>query len=252
MQKALTRLNEEVGYQFSLVVPWADIHRDLSSSFPDVSILVPSICSALTAYLNRIVGNLEIQEFQDAFLEKTSSVVIRDISVQIGEQNNEDRTEIDRNGKWILSLPQAGPEWYRTMLSRIGHDLENVFLDKKVAPSTLASVLPVASNDWIDLDSFGDPTNKIKSLPSLSTLSKPESLFASLMPYYIIVTNSGSRIHIEGSHQRTIDLIHQYFQMHTRKNMNLTTQVSASICLLISGTIPARSIEAKLLGLSNV
>jgi hypothetical protein len=224
-------LNNEVGYQFSLVVPWADIHRDLSSTFTDGSILVPSICSALIAYLNRLISNVDDAKFQEAFLEKTSSVVTRDINVRIGEQQDADSTEIDRNGKWVLSLPQTGPQWYRTMLSRIGNDLEDVFLgtkkEKPAAPPTATSAA-VSANDWIDLDPVAKITNKIRSLPTLSTLSKPESLFASVLPYYVIVTNSGASIHIEGSHQRTIDLVHQYFQMHTRKNMNLTTQVPSS------------------------
>ena len=228
VQKALANLNSEVGYQFSLVVPWADIYRDLSKSFPDNTVLVPLICSALTAYLNRIVGNLEDQKFQDVFLEKTNSVVAQDIHVQIGEQKNEDLTEINRNGKWMLSLPQAGPEWYRTMLGKVGHDLEDVFLERKkeTKPVPTSSAVASATSDWVDLDPVAKVTSKIRSLPALSTLSKPESLFANLLPYYVIVTSSGAHIHIEGSHQKTIDLIQQYFQMHVRKNMNLTTQVN--------------------------
>lgn len=235
VQKALARLNSEVGYEFSLVVPWADIHRDLSSSFPDASVLVPSVSSALTAYLNRIVDLIDNQEFQDAFLEKTSSVVTRDINIRIGEDRNQASSEIDRNGKWILSLPQNGPQWYRTMTSRIGHDLEDVFLDRKKdkpAAAPIAAPSTAATGDWVDVvDPVTQITNKIKSLPSLSTLSKPESLFASVLPYYVIVTNSGASIHIESSHQRTIDLVHQYLQMHTRKNMNLTTQVLAALSI---------------------
>lgn len=163
--------------------------------------------------------------------------ITRDINVCVGEQKDEDTTEIDRNGKWMFSMPQTGPQWYRTMLSRVGNDLEDVFLDRKkekkaTAPPAAMSASVVPGNDWVDLDPVTKITNKIRSLPNLSTLGKPESLFASVLPYYVIVTSSGPSIHIEGSHQRTLDLLHQYFQMHVRKNMNLTTHVLPIISIL--------------------
>jgi hypothetical protein len=230
VKSALKNLNGEVGYDFSLVVPWSDIHRDLSPLFTDVNTLVPSVCNALTAYLNRIAQLLDNQAFQDAFLEKMSSYVSRDIYVRIGEQEDLDSSEFDRNEKYTLSLPHAGPHWYRTMATRVGHDLEDVFLDKKpiAAPGKSAStpITAIPSNDWVDLDvGVANIASKIRSLPTLSTLGKPESLFPSVLPYFVIVSSPGSHINIESSHQKTIDLIHSYFQLHTRKNMRLTTQV---------------------------
>jgi hypothetical protein len=229
VQKALAGLNSTVGYDFSLIIPWVDIHRDLSPSFPDISILIPSIGTALAAYLNHIVQLLDDQKFQDAFLEKMSSIYNRGIIVKIGDQTDKDESSLDKSGRLNISLPKTGPDWYRRMTSRIGHDLESVFCGTgKPAPSAAKPRPEPASasnNDWVDVSS---KTPAVVSLPSLGTLGKPETLFESLFPYYIIVTNSGSSIHIQGSHQQTLELVQSYFQLHTRKNMNLTTQVVIS------------------------
>jgi hypothetical protein len=130
-----------------------------------------------------------------------------------------------------LILPKTGPERYRQILPRVGHDLETVFLDTGKTSTTTPSngnsgvdVKP-ATSEWVDVVSAAGSKPKILSLPSIETLSRPEILFSSLLPYYVIVNHSGGGIQIEGSHQPTIDLVHAYFQKHTRKNMNLTTQV---------------------------
>jgi hypothetical protein len=218
-----------VGYDFSLVIPWVDIHRDLASSFPDISVLVPSVATALTSYLNRLISLLENEQFQDTFLEKTSAPVYRDIVVRIGEQTTEDQSCFDKNGKLTLSLPQTGPDWYRRMSSRVGHDLEALFLRGDAPPAPVLAKPKTAIADWVDIPSNSSPPLRniptVTSLPSIHTLGKPESLFQSLVPYYIIVTNSGAHIHVQSSHQPTIELVCNYFRMHTRKNMNLSTQV---------------------------
>jgi hypothetical protein len=225
-------LNSTVGYDFSLVVPWVDIYRDLASSFPDISVLVPTISAAITRYIHAITALLDEQKFQDAFLEKMSAPAHRDIIVRIGEQTNDDQTCFDKAGKLNLSFPQTGPDWYRRMSSRIGHDLESVFLSSENAAPLTHPQKP-RTNDWVEVGSV--PTQNalaIISLPSIRTLSKPETLFPTLLPYYLIVTSSGASIHVEGSHQPTLELVHSYFQMHTRKNMNLTTQVQPA-CYLV-------------------
>jgi hypothetical protein len=221
-------LNSTVGHDFTLVIPWVDIHRDLASSFPDISVLVPTICSALTSYLNAIITLLDEEKFQDAFLEKTSAPIHRSIIIRVGEQTNEDQSCFDKSERLTLSLPQTGPDWYRRMSSRIGHDLESVFTTNGEATPVTHPLkkTKTATSDWVDVPSVsGAVAPAVISLPSIRTLSKPDTLFPSLLPYYLIVTNSGASIHVEGSHQPTLELLHSYFQMHTRKNMNLSTQV---------------------------
>lgn len=239
VQKSLVNLNTTVGYDFSLVIAWVDIHRDLASLFPDISILVPSITGVLTSYLNRLITLLDDEKFQDAFLEKASHVSCRDIIIQVGEQTNEDKSFFDKSGKLTLSLPRTGSDWYRRMSSRVGHDLEALFTSKG-ASTTSTTSKPTSdkpASDWVDIHSVSSASNAVTSLPSIDTLGKPETMFTSLLPYYVVITNSGAHIHVQGSHQPTLDLVHNYFRMHTRKNMNLTTQVYLSYLFLILGTL---------------
>jgi hypothetical protein len=241
---ALAKLNSEVGYEFSVILPWVDVHRDLAKFFPDKTVLVPSVTSALKAYIDRIITLIDEQKFQDAFLEKMSSVYSRDIVIRVGE-TDQDTSCLDRNGKLTLSLPATGPEWYRTRLFRIGHDLEDVFLKSgdettEALPATRTKTTPspaAAIADWVEVGSVKSKASNITCLPSVNTLGKPETLFKSLLPYYVIVSGTGQNLHIESSHQPTLVLLHAYFNQHTRKNMNLTTQVFPRCELLTVGTV---------------
>lgn len=220
----LGKLIAEVGYDFDVSLAWVDIHRDLCPLFPDMAVLVPSVTGAITSYLQRLLVLLEGDEFQEAFLDKikgSTSIIVR-----IGEQKTEDKSCFDGHGRLMLSLPAAGPEWYRTMLGRIGHDLETVFLN----PGAVAE----PTTDWVDVPAtkaraFAEPpvAETVAALPAMSTLSKPESLFPTLLPYFVVVTASGTNIHIESAHQPTLTLLHTYLSTHVRKNLTLSTQVNS-------------------------
>lgn len=181
----------------------------------------------ITAFLDRLVNLLEDEQFQDVFLEKMGShVSSRDIAIRVGDQKSQEEACFDRDGKLALALPVAGPQVYRQMLPKIGNGLEAIFMSQGKQPAINATnAAPSASmiSEWINVANTTVP--KVTSLPSLDVLSRPEMLFSSILPNYLIVTHDSSGIQIEGSHQPTIDLVFGYFQKHTRKNMNLTTQV---------------------------
>jgi hypothetical protein len=212
------------------VIPWEDIHRDLAPHFPDRSILVPTVAQVITAFLDRIIALLGDEKFQDVFLEKMSHVSSRHIAVRIGDQKSQEETCFDRDGKLALALPTAGPQVYRQMLPKVGNGVEAVFMNQgkqhaTPTPKTTGGAQTTSIiSEWVDVASAPEP--KVTSLPLLDVLSRPEILFSSILPYYVIVTHNSSGIQIEGSHQPTMDLVFGYFQKHTRKNMNLTTQVS--------------------------
>ena len=181
--------------------------------------------------MNRVNSLLDDEKFQDAFLQKTSAPICRNIQVVVGESAKEDKSSFDKNGKWILLLPKTGATWYRQMSSSMGKDLEDLFINGGTKPTAIGqpsagnAPKPHASSDWVDVSPSAERETRVISLPDVATLGKPESLFVGLLPYYIIVTNSGAHIHIESSHQPTLELVHEYFSKNTRRNMNLTTQV---------------------------
>jgi len=181
--------------------------------------------------VNRVNSLLDDEKFQDAFLEKTSAPICRNIQVVVGESTKEDKSLFDKNGKWILLLPKTGSTWYRQMSSSMGKDLDDLFITGGIKPIAVGqasagnAAKPKTTGDWVDVSSSVEKEAKVISLPHVATLGKPESLFVGLLPYYIVVTKSGASIHIESSHQPTLELVHEYFSKNTRRNMNLTTQV---------------------------
>jgi hypothetical protein len=228
LRQELQKLNSEVGYTFTISLAWSDIHRDLSPFFPDLSIMVPSVVSAITIYLRRLLVLLQNDDFQEAFLDKmkgSTSIIIR-----VGEQKSEDRSSFDIHGRLVFTLPAEGGKWFRGMTARIGHDLEEVFMNPDKSSE--------ANVDWVDVPATAAKVRMTgeavaASLPPMSTLSKPESLFPTLLPYFVIISASGTTIHIESAHQPTLTLLHRYLSAHVRKDLNTTTQVLNPSFLLL-------------------
>lgn len=127
-----------------------------------------------------------------------------------------------------LFLPKGGASEYRSISSRIGSDIEQVFSGKEAPKSQSAPVGEILHEDFVDIapaTATSKATTRVLSLPTLSTLPRPDNLFPTLLPYTLIVRRTGSGIDIEGSHQPTLELISEYFKRHARKNLNDTRQV---------------------------
>ena len=104
-------------------------------------------------------------------------------------------------------------------MSRIGTDLDDVFSGK--AKPIDDPTTSTTQDDFVEIIA----TNKTPSrtlvtvLPSAATLPRPDVLFGSTLPYTLIVRNRNDGIDIDCSHAPTLNLIYEYFNRHTRKNM---------------------------------
>jgi len=67
-----------------------------------------------------------------------------------------------------------------------------------------------------------------RPLPKLSTLSRPEVLFPTLLPALIMVHGGRTELYIEGTHPPTLELIADYFTNHARKDLQGGGHVSIS------------------------
>ncbi|KAG8839446.1 hypothetical protein FRC18_010926 [Serendipita sp. 400] len=114
--------------------------------------------------------------------------------------------------------------------SLIGEDIEQVFIKKPSA--TRGEATETIQDDFVDVAPVTRPsgaqrsTPKVLSLPSVDVLARPENLFSSILPYTLIVRHTSDGVEIEGSHQPTLQLIHDYFKKYARKNLNDTRQIS--------------------------
>ena len=122
-----------------------------------------------------------------------------------------------------LLLPAEGAAGLQSISSKIGSDIEEAFAGKTQNAAPPAKLEP--SDDFVEVLPRGLTTSRVLSLPQVDTLARPESLFASILPYTIIVRHTGQGIDVTGTHQPTLELICDYFRKHARKNLNDTRQV---------------------------
>ncbi|CAG7854896.1 SubName: Full=Uncharacterized protein {ECO:0000313/EMBL:CCA77757.1} [Serendipita indica DSM 11827] len=222
VNEALKKLNETTGYDMTLEIAWIDIWRDLQPKFDDKATFVPTVTQARLDLL--LTESSEA--FQEAFLTKMEGIR-KALFVQIHDAPLP-KLEFVRGEMMTLFLPVEGPEGLRSISSSIGADIEKVFTGK--AQNTTQSNKETTDDfEVLPKSPTIKATSRVLSLPQLDTLPRPETLFASLLPYTIIVRRTGNGIDIEGSHQPTLELICEYFKKHARKNLNDTRQVLYSI-----------------------
>ena len=133
-----------------------------------------------------------------------------------------------RGERLTLFLPKGGASEYRSINTRIGEDIQQAFSGKEATKSRPAAVADTLQEDFVDVSPVKESqkaATRVRSLPSLATLPRPDNLFTTLLPYTLIVRRTNSGIDIEGSHQPTLELISEYFKRHARKNLNDTRQV---------------------------
>ncbi|PVF97456.1 hypothetical protein CPB86DRAFT_785757 [Serendipita vermifera] len=236
IQKALKSFNENIGYDFSVEIAWIDLWNDLQGKYTDKSAFVPSITDSVITFLKRLETLLDTsQDFQETFLEKIERMR-KAIFVKIHDKSTP-AIEVVRGELLTLFLPKNAAPDYRTISSQIGKDLEEAFRDKRTVerPQNISEDL---KDDFVDISPTPTkPTfkssSRVSSLPQASSLARPENLFSTLVPYTLIVHKTGSGIDIEGTHQPTLELIHEYFKRHSRKNLNDTRQIPYFIVDLI-------------------
>jgi hypothetical protein len=130
------------------------------------------------------------------------------------------------------------------MIASFHNSLLSMFKEPE-KPSTVLHSAPPAEDTWADVDpsdldaaSIFTPaaTDAIRAkpastdrLPDIKSLERPE--FLMLQPPYFLMMSQYSRgkdIHIQGSHQASLELIAEYFKRWTKKNHNKVNKVSSA------------------------
>jgi hypothetical protein len=126
------------------------------------------------------------------------------------------------------------------MYYKIGADIESVFTDKEPENEDQGAPGPAGDNDdFVEVLPGGKDSQtqaapvKVRTLPNVNTLPRPDMLFSTLLPYTVIVRKTGGGVDIECSHQPTLELISEYFKRHLRKNLNHSRQVRYSTIFII-------------------
>ena len=72
-----------------------------------------------------------------------------------------------------------------------------------------------------------------QSLPNPNMLPRPEDLFPTLAPYYMIIEVKFDRMTIQGSHQPSLEVLAKYFLKHIRSTDNTRDKVGFPSPLLL-------------------
>src|SRR5438105_124141 len=98
-----------------------------------------------------------------------------------------------------------------------GADLTKIFDDSY--PPEDAPTVPQNPGASTQLGTGRTHAPQVHALPSLKSLSRPETLFSHTLPYILLVRRSGKyNIEIEGNHSPTLELIAGYFEKFARKS----------------------------------
>ena len=123
--------------------------------------------------------------------------------------------------EFIISIPESSLPYSNDPHSTIALDLQNLFEE---GPSASESTLKTDDNDWATVNMPSRDRNIASvtstAMPSVTSLARPELLFASQAPYYMILQVMHNGISIQGSHQPSLQLLKEYFSKYARVDRN--------------------------------
>ncbi|KAF3929408.1 hypothetical protein ABW19_dt0208638 [Dactylella cylindrospora] len=252
LRTTINALSDLLGTTVDIIVDWGLLWNVLSPQYPDPNTFIPSVEEATRVWaesLQERLDNSEFEEWTDQFLEKVK--VGSGIKLEIGvSEDGLDRPETtwdDSQAKLSLLLPRGkGQVYLNALQAGYASDFEHLF-NKKSAPSQ-TTTLPVAAKQVVEEDGWSvvpqtgaahappapapvamapqAQAAQPERLPSLATLGRPEILFETSTPYLIYVRKFGNKeLHIESSHQGSLNLICDYFQKWVRKDRNYNGNV---------------------------
>lgn len=137
-------------------------------------------------------------------------------------------TTLARTGsEFLLVLPASKPPYNSSALN-IRRDLDSIFKkkdDKSAEGDDWAKVeMPSRERTQGAASGGAVPTR----LPSLDMLPRPEDLFESRAPYYIIVEVLHERIVVQASHQPSLELLTEYLRKYRSTMVNDARKVGRS------------------------
>ena len=114
-------------------------------------------------------------------------------------------------------------------------DFEKLFT-QRAAQAISPQARGAKDEDWADVtlpSTNGRQASAMAptTMPSLDELPRPEILFASQIPYHLIVKVVHDGMVVQGSHQGSLELLARYLQKHTRNVENVSIKVSPALCI---------------------
>lgn len=147
-------------------------------------------------------------------------------------------------GEFIIQCPESSPPYSEDPYSSILTDLQNIFEPNSSAKGAMSQA---EETDWatVNLPGKSKVTEIAAStaLPSVHMLARPEVLFASQVPYHMILQISSGGISVQGSHQPSLQLLKEYLERYAKIDRNDSYKVSHPSGVSIGVAVGERGIK---------
>lgn len=140
------------------------------------------------------------------------------------------RTELAKSGAtFIIGIPES-PSPYRNVSAFFTSELEQAFAQNSNQTSS-PQAQGAEDEDWANVTlpsrMRGQTSVMVPTvMPSLDEIPRPETLFADQTPYHLIVKIVHNGMVVQGSHQRSLELLAGYLQKYTRDIENISVKVN--------------------------
>ncbi|KAL8693452.1 MAG: hypothetical protein Q9218_001723 [Villophora microphyllina] len=247
--KAVKTLSELLGYKVDIDLDATKLWSDLQKHYTDPEDFAPTVAFIVQTWADCFSARLQ-DESNATWTEKLLEVVTEGKSVvqarvvvsaasveqcflillaksidmlkpQAGALVKTSWSEA--GGEFIIGVPECPPASISDdPQSTIAQSLQQLFGDAE--PGMSKSTLKAEDNDWAAVDLPSREKNSTKAmptkLPSAQSLARPDILFASQVPYHMIVTIMHDGIIVMGSHQPSLQLLKDYFEKYARVDQN--------------------------------
>ncbi|TFK32334.1 hypothetical protein BDQ12DRAFT_504936 [Crucibulum laeve] len=235
IQHSVKTLSETLGHKIIPQIQWLTVWTGLKAHFPDKNIFVPTICSTVTAWYDRLLWRLEQEVFSEWTEEFLTLLAVTGCGFEILLMIELDSSTVSRpQTSWKKNMNA----FYLTVpiANLLGLAQVEVGFDKDF--DHLMSVKMTEDNDedeWSDIRADVTPSvtrteipRAIENpevitpsrLPLLDTLARPSDLLASVAPYMLIVDATiGLPLTVQCSHEAGLELLANYLKKWARVNI---------------------------------
>ncbi|PVH78323.1 hypothetical protein DL98DRAFT_635759 [Cadophora sp. DSE1049] len=205
-----TDLTTTLGYPTSIDPEWTMLWKSLQAHYPDSSLFVPDITTAILAWCDAFLlwlENNENEEHVESLLELLKSRSRVEIVLEVSTTSTRlSTTWHKRKCCFIIALPNGKLPQHHTAMAGFSTDFLNLFnaspLQQASSVPVNISSLPTDADDWADLD-LGSPESQMAphahietrlnmsrvdvedSMPDISTIQRPEDL-TRRPPYWLV------------------------------------------------------------------
>ncbi|KAI9844061.1 MAG: hypothetical protein M1838_002333 [Thelocarpon superellum] len=226
LQRTIGTLQDQLGVDVTVRAEWPMLWSEFKPVYPDMGPFVPGVAGVVKRWCELFYARLQDDQhsaWADEVLEKLSKARGLKAYLQTCDGPRSHTTWVGKSSAFCIELPKSNPICMTTALVPLENDLAHLFAPATKPPSGSGE------SEWMDVvpDRSGIPSaRKVESepapdfLPGIDTLPRPEVLFETTTPHLLVLRASRTTMHVQGSHQPSLELLSAYLEKWIRQNRN--------------------------------